>query len=255
MLRAPKINQVAFSTVQFNLNPREGGYNVAYIRVKYINTDITASDKICGILTLSSGWYYYQFEGIQRFFIQTAHNKNIYQYGVFIICKFVDTMLYHSDKISVEPVEGNLIRIAVNMPDIIAGFSVNFESLGRDHNKDWTSTGGYMSYNNDYRLVFDHYDTVDVNVAKTYLVPKLNVRYRRNIDANKWEIYNPNPDVISLSTEKKVNGFKHKNTPKTYKFINIYKFGGNYSKITNIDSDYMSYPLNNNINYLRKEVA
>lgn len=52
-------------------------------------------------------------------------------------------------------------------------------------------------------------------------------------------------------TEKKLRSFWFKNTPK---IININKFRGNYSKITNIDSNYMSYPLINK-NNLRREVA
>ena len=56
--------------------------------------------------------------------------------------------------------------------------------------------------------------------------------------------------VVSITPLRLKKNFKI-NTPK---IININKFRGNYSKITNIDSNYMSYPLINK-NNLRREVA
>ena len=109
------------------------------------------------------------------------------------------------------------------------------------------------TYNNN--IMNSDYDITLMNVQRcalgiTYNANRLCSNSYIRIAANITFVL-----AVNAFSEKKVNGFKYKNTPKTYKFINIYKFGGNYSKITNIDSDYMSYPLNNNINYLRKEVA
>lgn len=109
-----------------------------------------------------------------------------------------------------------------------------------------------------YPVLTNNLFTYVTPISTYHMNKKIKIRLSVSLDKISFSIDKLYEEKVNISNPSQygfiICGLKKNFKINTPKIININKFRGNYSKITNIDSNYMSYPLINK-NNLRREVA
>ena len=153
-------------------------------------------------------------------------------------------------------IEGYSLEKTINTDlcqyDFIVGFiTLNYPELINTNFYVWNTLHNLLVAPVVYSTTNTDYNFIDC-LVNGYIGFKIGMKNNNSLKLNMG-IYQPNSHLIN-NCGICILGLKKNFKINTPKIININKFRGNYSKITNIDSNYMSYPLINK-NNLRREVA